>query len=264
MTGEGAKPLLQGVRVLVTGGAQGLGLAIATCMARHGAVVALMDRNRVLVEESASNLPGDGHIGLAGDVTSPEQREQAVSEAFRRLGRLDTLVNNAGIQLHAPAEQITQEQWDRVMSVNLTAVLMMSQLVARRWIDSGSPGSIINIGSLNAAFGMPRRGIYGTSKTAVVGLTRSLAVDWARHRIRVNVICPGYHRTPLYEEYRAKGAIDENRILARIPMRRIGEPGDIGKASVFLSSDLSQYVTGQVLFIDGGYSIYGAAEDAPS
>ncbi len=258
------KGLLDGVRAVVTGGGQGLGHSIAARFAACGATVAILDRDGPLAGQAAAALPGGGHLGLAADVTVAAEREEAVGEAIDRLGGLDVLVNNAGIQLHAPAEDITAEQWEKVLSVNLTAALMMSQLAARHLIARGSGGSIVNIGSLGSLLAMPRRTIYGTSKTAVLGLTRHLAVDWARHAIRVNAVCPGYHRTPLYEDYVRRGAIDEDRILNRIPMRRLGAPDDVADAAVFLASPLSSYLTGQALTVDGGYSVYGAAEDTPS
>lgn len=260
MTIDAGQRLLKDVRAIVTGGGQGLGYAIAQRMAEQGAKLALMDLNGEVVKQAVRALPGGSHCFFVGDVTSPEDRENAMCVAVTQIGGVDVLVNNAGIQLHAPGESITPEQWEKVLSVNLTSVLTMSQLVAQHLIAENRPGSIINIGSLNAIFGMPDRTIYGTTKTAVIGLTRNLAVDWARRQIRVNAICPGYHRTPMYEEYVAKGKIDEQRILGRIPMRRLGAPEDVASAAVFLASPLSSYITGQSLVVDGGYSVYGSAE----
>ena len=263
MTDDAASKLLEGMAVVVTGGGQGLGHSIACRVAMHGGRVAILDRDGPLAQKAAAALPGSGHLGVVADVTVEAQRGEAIEATLAAFGRINVLVNNAGIQLHAPAEAITQEQWDQVIGVNLTGVLMMSQLVARGMIERGQGGAMINIGSLGSMLAMPGRAIYGTTKSAVLGLTRHLAVDWARHQIRVNAICPGYHRTPLFEDYVQRGAIDEDKIVDRIPLRRLGTADDVANAAVFLASNLSAYVTGQSLVVDGGYSIYGAAQETP-
>ena len=253
--------LLEGRVAAITGGAQGLGYAVAQSLAEHGARVFLLDVQEDLAQTAAANLDGAGHGGVRCDVTDGASREAAVHAVLEAAGRVDVLVNNAGIQLHAPAETFGAEQWLHVFNVNVHAMLFMAQQVAPAMFAQGR-GSIINIGSISSILAMPRRSAYVTTKTAVLGLTRTLAVEWAQRGVRVNAIGPGYHRTPLFEEYARRGALDEERIRRRIPMGRLGMPEDIGRAAVFFASDLSAYVTGQFLMVDGGYTVFGAPEDA--
>ena len=253
--------LLEGRVAAITGGAQGLGYAVAQSLAEHGARVFLLDVQEDLAQTAAANLNGAGHGGVRCDVTDGASREAAVHAVLEAAGRVDVLVNNAGIQLHAPAETFGAEQWLHVFNVNVHAMLFMAQQVAPAMFAQGR-GSIINIGSISSILAMPRRSAYVTTKTAVLGLTRTLAVEWAQRGVRVNAIGPGYHRTPLFEEYARRGALDEERIRRRIPMGRLGMPEDIGRAAVFFASDLSAYVTGQFLMVDGGYTVFGAPEDA--
>lgn len=253
--------LLDNRVALITGGAQGLGYAIAQNLAAHGARVFLLDLQAELAVNAASALPGSGHGGVRCDVTDAGSRAEAVASVLRTAGQIDVLVNNAGIQYHAPAESIEPERWLNVFNVNVHAMMFMCQAVAPTMFAQ-ERGSIINIGSISSLLAMPRRIAYVTTKTAVLGLTRTLAVEWAQRGIRVNAIGPGYHRTPLFEDYARRGAIDEERIRRRIPMGRLGTPDDVGKATVFFASDLSDYVTGQFLMVDGGYTVFGAPEDA--
>lgn len=253
--------LLQGRVAAITGGAQGLGYAIAQKLAEQGARVYLLDLQVDLAASAAAQLTGSGHGGVRCDVTDATSRAEAVAAVLAAAGQIDILVNNAGIQYHAPAESIDAEGWLRVFNVNVHAMLFMSQAVAPTMFAQGR-GSIINIGSISSLLAMPRRSAYVTTKTAVLGLTRTLAVEWAQRGVRVNAIGPGYHRTPLFEEYARRGALDEERIRRRIPMGRLGTPEDIGRAAVFFASDLSEYVTGQFLMVDGGYTVFGAPEDA--
>jgi len=254
-------PLLRDVRAIVTGGAQGLGLAAARCLAVHGARVALLDLDEEKAREAAAALPGDGHIGVRGDVTDAGERRAAVAVVRATLGRIDALVNNAGVQFHAAAEEIDEARWRRLFDVNVHGMMFMSQEVGRVMLEQGS-GSIINIGSISSLLAMPRRGAYVAAKTAVLGITRALAVDWAGRGVRVNAVCPGYHHTPLLDEYIARGDLDGEVIRKRIPMGRLGATEDVGNAIVFFASPLSSYVTGQYLMVDGGYTTFGAPEEA--
>lgn len=253
--------LLQDRSAIITGGAQGLGLAIASNLAAHGARVFLLDLQEELARTAASSLTGDGHGGMYCDVTNAQSRAEAVAAVQTQAGHIDILVNNAGIQYHSAAEEMDEERWMQVFNVNVHAMMFMSRDTARVMLAQGR-GSIINIGSISSVLAMPRRSVYVTTKTAVLGLTRTLAVEWAQRGIRVNAIGPGYHRTPLFEAYAQRGAINEERIRRRIPMGRLGTPDDVGRAALFFASDLSEYVTGQFLMVDGGYTVFGAPEDA--
>jgi len=254
--------MLAGRVAVVSGGASGLGLSTARCLASHGARVFLLDIDTEAVRAAAQTVGSTiEHHGIRCDVTLEGERNTAMEQVFHIGGRLDILVNNAGIQYHADAESIQQDRWRQLMAVNLDAVMFLSQSAARYMIPQNS-GSIINIGSLNSFFGMPGRIAYTTSKTALLGLTRNLAVDWGKHHIRVNTVCPGYHHTPMFDEYVQRGVLDPERIRRRIPFGRIGLPTDVGDAVVYFASDLSGYVTGQHLVVDGGYSVFGASNEA--
>lgn len=253
--------LLKDKTAVVTGGAQGLGLAIAYSLAGQGARVSIFDLNEEKAKAAAAGLYGEGHEGIQGDVTETADRQRLVDTLSAAGQPIDILVNNAGIQHHAAAAEMDEAQWRRLFEVNVHAMMFMSRDVGKVMLRQQS-GSIINIGSIASALGMPRRSIYVTTKTAVLGLTRALAVEWAASGVRVNAIGPGYHRTPLFEEYAAQGLIDEERIRRRIPMGRLGTAEDVGNAAVFFASPLSTYVTGQFLMVDGGYTVFGAPEDA--
>lgn len=253
--------LLEGLNIIVTGGAQGLGLGMARHMARHGARLFLLDRNEPAARASAERLPGAGHAAIHCDVTKPEMRGTAIAAVREMAGRIDVLVNNAGTTHVQPGEEMDEEKWREVFDVNIHAVMFMARDVAGTMLAQGG-GSIINIGSITSLVAFPRRCAYVTTKTAVLGLTRTLAVEWAQRGVRVNAIGPGYHDTPLFREYVGRGVVNEERIRRRIPMGRLGTIDDIGRAAVFFASALSQYVTGQFLMVDGGYTAFGAAEEA--
>lgn len=253
--------LLQGKTAIVTGGAQGLGLGIAQRLADFGASLALLDLQADKATAAAQTLRGAGHVGLYCDITDSGSRLHAVEQALATLGHIDILVNNAGIQYHSPAEELDETRWHQIFDVNVHAMMFMCRDVGQHMLAQAT-GSIINIGSISSLLAMPRRIPYVTTKTAVLGITRTLAVEWAGRGIRVNSIGPGYHKTPLFVEYAERGAIDEDRILKRIPMGKLGSIDAIGDAAVFFASPLSEYVTGQHLMVDGGYTVFGAPEDA--
>lgn len=251
---------LKGKTAIVTGGAQGLGLAIAQSLASCGARIFILDLQQQKAQEAATSLPGGPHVGYRCDITDGEARQKAIGSAIAEGGAIDILVNNAGIQYHSAAEAMDEAQWRTVFEVNIHAMMMMCRDVGAHMLEAGS-GSIINIGSIASLMGMPRRSVYVTTKSAVAGLTRALATEWASRGVRVNCVGPGYHYTPLFEAYARRGAIDETKIKARIPMGQLGTPEDVGRAVIFFASSLSQYVTGQFLMVDGGYTVYGAPED---
>lgn len=255
--------LLENQQIIVTGGAQGIGLGIARVCAEHGARIFLLDQQGEKAQAAAAGLPGRAaHQGVACDVTNPADRRRAIEQVRQSSdGRIDVLVNNAGITHVQRAEEMDEKRWRDVIEVNLNAVMFMSRDVAPVMLEQRS-GSIINIGSITSLVAFPGRAVYVASKTAILGLTRTLAVEWARHGVRVNAIGPGYHCTPLFEKYASRGLIDPGRIRRRIPAGRLGTVDDVGRAAVFFASRLSEYVTGQLLMVDGGYTAFGAAEDA--
>lgn len=251
---------LKGKNAIITGGAQGLGLAIARQLAAVGVRIFVFDLQKEKAVAAAAALPGSEHLGLRCDITAGNERREAIGAVLARTPYVDILVNNAGVQHHAAAEEMDEDQWRHVFEVNIHGMMLMSRDVGSHMLARGS-GSIVNIGSIASLFGMPRRSVYVTTKTAVLGLTRALATEWAGRGVRVNAVGPGYHYTPLFEEYVRRGAIDEAQIKGRIPMGHLGTPDDVGRAVLFFASALSRYVTGQFLMVDGGYTAYGAPED---
>ena len=244
---------LNGRAAMVTGAGRGLGRAIALGLAEAGADLALLGRHRATLESVAAEVEALGRraVVIEADVTSGADQDRAVRTALESFGRLDILVNNAGATHRAPSEDFPEAEWDRVLAVNLKGPFQLIQKVGREMIRQGG-GSIINIGSLIAVIGMPNIPAYGASKAGLEELTRCLAVEWAKHNIRVNAIQPGYFRTDM------TAGLDKDpdrapKIQMRIPMKRWGDPSDLQGAAVFLASSASAYVTGVSLAVDGGW-----------
>lgn len=248
---------LSGRAALVTGGARGLGLAMARALGRHGARLALLDLNGAAAETAAEALRGEGlsALSLQGDVTNAEDVAKRVDDVVQAYGSLDILINNAGIVANLPAEEMSLHDWQRVIDVNLTGVFLVAQAAGRQMIRQGH-GSIINIASMSgsiANYPQPQCS-YNASKAGVIMLTKSLASEWARYNIRVNSISPGYMRT----EMTAKFFEDPELIrqwLDPTPMHRPGDPPELGGLAVYLASDASSFMTGSDIIIDGGYTV---------
>lgn len=253
--------LLEGLNAVVTGGAQGLGLGCARWLAQAGARVFIADKDESGAALSASHLPGDGHFGIRCDVRSAKDRIGLAERVCDEAGAIDVLVNNAGITYISPAEEMDEDEWRAVFEVNIHAMMFMCRDIGKHML-ARRRGSIINIGSITSLLAMPNRAAYVTTKSAVLGLTRTLAIEWAGRGVRVNAIGPGYHRTPLLEEYIGRGLVSEDKIRRCIPMSRLGTVDDVGRVALFFASPLSEYVTGQFLMVDGGYTVFGAPEDA--
>jgi len=236
----------------------GIGYMIAEALAEAGSNLAICSRNLARCEEAAKLLQTFGKtvIPMKADVTDQGEVQSMVSNVHKTFGRIDILVNNAGIAWAAPPEEMTLNDWKRVLDTNLTGTFICSQAVGREMIRDGG-GVILNVSSVVAHSGIDP-GIldaisYNTSKGAVITLTKDLAAKWVRHGIRVNALALGFFRTHLTEwviEHRRE------RILARIPMKRFGEADDIKGAALFLVSNASKYITGQVINVDGGMSSY--------
>lgn len=242
---------------LVTGGAQGLGLAIGARLVRDGYDVVLGDVDEAAVRAAAEGI---GATGVAMDVTDDE----AVDAVFARYdgGALDVLVNNAGIISRQPAAEFDSGQWDREMAVNLGGVMRCSRAAFEALTWSGH-ASIVNLASVGSTFGLPQRLGYSTTKSGVLGLTRTLAAEWGPHGIRVNAVAPGYIETQMMRSGFATGALDETRLLDRTPLGRFGTAEEIAGAVAFLVSDDASFVTGTVLKVDGGITIDGSFHARP-
>jgi 3-oxoacyl-[acyl-carrier protein] reductase len=252
---------------LVTGSAQGLGLAIGTRLARDGFRVVLGDVNADLVAAAADTLLGEGLdvVAVSMDVTDDESVRRALEAAIEERGGdgLDVLVNNAGIISRRPAEEFESAAWERELSVNLGGTMRCSREAFPHLLRSAAP-SIVNLASVGSTFGLPHRLGYATTKTGIVGLTRTLAVEWGPRGIRVNAVAPGYIETPMMLSGFDTGALDRDRLIGRTPMRRFGTSAEIAAAVAFLVSPDASFVTGTVLKVDGGITVDGTFHVDPA
>jgi len=243
---------LAGRTALVTGANTGLGQGIAVGLAEAGADIVAVGRSAP--DETAARVAALGRRlhAVAADLSSTAPLAEVVDEAWRATGGVDILVNNAGVIRRADSLEFTEADWDAVIDTNLKSAFFLSQAVARRWVEAGRGGKIVNIVSMLSFQGGVRVPSYTASKSGLAGLTRLLANEWAAKGINVNAIAPGYFETNNTEALRA----DEGRsreILGRIPAGRWGRPPDLAGAAVFLASPASDYVHGAILPVDGGW-----------
>ena len=247
--------------VLVTGGAAGIGWAIARAFAARGDRVAILDLDGARAAVRAEEL-GPGHLGLGGDVTDEDEVRAAVGRAEAVLGGLGVAVNNAGIgDEAAPTLEQDRARFGRVLSVHLDGAFLVSREAARVMLPRGR-GAIVNIASIAGIGGIPGRNAYGAAKAGIAAMTRAMACEWAGRGLRVNAVAPGYVATELTAKLEAEGALDLGAIRRRVPMGALGEPEAIAEAVVFLASEAARYVTGAVLPVDGGWTAFGGAGDA--
>ena len=247
---------LSGKAALVTGAGRGIGKTIALAFAQAGADIVLCDIDLQSLRNATVEV---SHLGRKGfgfqvDVVRKAEVEAIATKALDFVGKIDILVNNAGIVVRKPMEEYTEDDWDRVMDVNLKGVFNFSQAVGRQMIKQGAGGRIINIASVMGLVALPPRASYVASKGGIIALTRDLAAEWAKHNITVNSICPGWVKTEMTEKYFAQEDV-RKFLLDRIPLGRFAEPDDIANMATFLASDLSGYVTGQSIPVDGGWTI---------
>jgi NAD(P)-dependent dehydrogenase (short-subunit alcohol dehydrogenase family) len=239
---------------IVTGASQGIGRGIAMELAEAGAdVVVNCDRNIDKAEEVMNEIRSYGRrtIVAQADVSNGVDVKRMVQFALETFGKIDILVNNAGIEISGAIEDVSEEDWDRVMAVNLKGVFLCSQAVGRHMIQRKTAGSIINIASISGSTPETNSGAYTPSKAGVIGLTRLLAMEWAKYNIRVNCVSPGPIMTAMQRQAYPSEALLAARNRA-VPMNRHGTPKDVAGAVVFLASDDSTYVTGTDLVVDGG------------
>jgi gluconate 5-dehydrogenase len=233
---------LTGRTALVTGSTRGIGLALARALAGAGARVGINGRTR----EACEAALWEGAFAAPFDVTDPD----AVAEGVAEVGRIDVLVNNAGVTVRRPLEQIELAEWRHVMDVNVTSAFLVAKAVAPQMIERGS-GKIVNTCSLTSDAARETIGAYTASKGALKMLTRAMCADWARYGIQANGIGPGYIRTDINTVLQEDPAFNE-WLLQRVPAGRWGVPDELGGAAVFLASPASDFVNGQILYVDGG------------
>jgi NAD(P)-dependent dehydrogenase (short-subunit alcohol dehydrogenase family) len=247
---------LTGRIAFVTGAGRGIGREVVRTLARAGADIVAADIDPTTAEEAAAEIRGLGRraVSIAVDVTDPGAVDVAVERAIRESGRIDILVNVAGICRNAPAESMSDEDWRDVLAVNLDGLYWCCRAVGRHMLARGS-GSIVNIASLSGSvvdFPQPQAS-YNASKAGVIQLTRSLASEWADRGVRVNCVSPGFIATEMTKLGMASGWGDV--WLSMIPMARLGEPSEVANAVWYLASDAASYATGTELQIDGGFSL---------
>lgn len=246
---------------IITGGSSGIGGAIANDYAKAGAKIIIAARALdplIRKNEELEKLGAESDY-VQADVSSEKDVKKIKQLALERFGQIDILVNAAGITMVSPAEELTIENWQKCMDINSTGTFMMCQEAGKVMIANGG-GKIINITSIVAHAGIPNRAAYAASKGAVRQLTENLALEWGKHNIQVNAISPGYVSTPLFEDLVKKGVHDKAKLEARIPLGRLAQPEDIAGPARFLASEASNYVTGVILKVDGGWLVNGHLE----
>ncbi|GJM44761.1 MAG: gluconate 5-dehydrogenase [Gemmatimonadota bacterium] len=246
---------LTGHTAVVTGGGRGIGAAIAHGLGAQGAQILIAEKDAKRGSDTARALQDAGIRAefAATDVTDPESIRACLEAARSRLGGFDILVNNAGMSQRTPAEDYEVADLDRMIHLNLRGVFLCMQAAARDWIARRQPGAIVNLGSFASVVADPLSAPYAATKGAVAQLTRTCAVEWARHGIRVNAIGPGYTRTEMTAP--ALGEPETmKKIVERTPLGRVAEPFEMAGAVAFLASDAASFVTGHLLMVDGGWT----------
>jgi 2-deoxy-D-gluconate 3-dehydrogenase len=245
---------LKGKGGIVTGGGSGIGKAIATGLVQAGAEIVIVGRNKERLEKTAGEIQklGGKVIPIQADISKMGDIKSLVDRTIKELGKIDFLFNNAGTIRRNPSEDFIEKDWDEVVNTNLKGPFFLAQAVARVMISQKRKGKIINTSSLIAVQGGKRVPAYAASKGGLAQVTKTMANDWAKYNILVNAIGPGWVRTELTEALQQ----DKERsaeILGRIPLGRWADPEDLVGAAVFLASDASDYITGQTIFVDGGW-----------
>ncbi|PHQ71324.1 MAG: D-threitol dehydrogenase [Paracoccus sp.] len=243
---------LAGKVAIVTGAASGIGAAIAQAFAAKGAHVALFDLNTGKARQIADTLPGEARV-FSCDVTDPDSISSAVTGAAETMGSIDILVNSAGIVDLAPAEELSSEAWTRTLDINLTGSFAMAQVVGRVMIAAGKGGRIVNLASQAGSVAIEGHVAYCAAKFGIIGVTKTLALEWGKHGITVNSISPTVVLTDLGRK--AWAGPKGEAMKAQIPVGRFAEPDEIAAAAVFLASDESAMINGADLLVDGGYTV---------
>jgi NAD(P)-dependent dehydrogenase (short-subunit alcohol dehydrogenase family) len=238
---------------LITGGGSGIGFDIAKCMVFSGATVIITGRREDPLKEAIAELGANAHY-FVNDVTDLSSLEGLVNDIEAKYGAIDILVNNAGVNMKKPALEVSDEDFNRIVQTNLSAVFALTRACAARMLARKS-GAIIMISSMAAYYGIDRVVAYAASKSGVEGMVKVLASEFSPHNVRVNAIAPGFIETSMMKTAMGSDPDRMNRALNRTPIGKFGKPSDIGWAAVFLASDAARYITGVSLPVDGGNSI---------
>jgi NAD(P)-dependent dehydrogenase (short-subunit alcohol dehydrogenase family) len=245
---------LKGKVAIVTGASRGIGKAMSLALAESGAEVVVVARTLLKLEALSDQIHSLGRKCLVcqGDITEAENIERMVKDTVHEFGRIDILVNNAGMNIRKRALDLAEPEWDRILNTNLKAYFFCAQAAAREMAARGG-GRIINIASIRSVIAPPLAPAYTASKGGVSQLTKALAVEWAEYNIRVNALAPGYTETELTAHFKEKEKDLYEKIRERTALKRWGWPEDLTGPLIFLASAASEYMTGQTLFVDGGY-----------
>lgn len=244
---------------VITGAARGIGSAIATQLAADGYAVMIADIRGEAAAQVAAELTANGQWAAAcqADVADPVACQGMIAQTVERFGRLDLLVNNAGISKPQPSLEVNPEDWQRLIDIQLNGVFYCAQAAGRQMVTQGWGGSIVNITSINAEAAFPQRASYVAAKAGVHMLTKVLAIEWAEHNIRVNAVGPAHTETEMTLQHIRSGRIQIEELRKRIPLGRLASVQDVANVVSFLASDKASFITGQSLYVDGGYLAYG-------
>jgi NAD(P)-dependent dehydrogenase (short-subunit alcohol dehydrogenase family) len=245
---------------LVTGAAQGIGQRTAEVLAQRGFSLALNDLRSPTDTVAQVRTHGVDAIEVLGDIADESAVAQIAESVMNRFGRIDVLVNNAGVSSISPAEEITAAEWRRVMDINLLGPFLLCRTFGRIMLQQRS-GSIVNIASVAGLLGVADRAAYNASKHGLIGLTRTLAAEWGGRGVRCNAVCPGWVKTPMDDSAQDAGLYADSDITGRVPMARFATPGEIAQAVAFLADPTqSSFVNGHTLSVDGGWASDGSWE----
>ena len=253
-------PGLAGKVVLNTGAGSGIGRAMAHAFARHGARLMLLDIDTQAMEKNRADLlaefPGLEVDLVQASIADDVAVENACAQTQKRFGRIDILLNNAGISMNKPSLELKPEEWRRTIDIDLSGVFYCSQAAGRRMAEQGG-GVIVSTASMWGLSSSANRLAYCTAKAGVISLTKCLAAEWAAKRIRVNALCPGYTHTALMDDLMERNVINGAELCAKTPMNRLGKPEEMAEAALYLASDAAAFITGHALVSDGGWLANG-------
>jgi len=247
---------LEGKTAIVTGAARGIGREIALVFAHSGAHLILVDVLKEELMKTAEEMDRTGrkNLSIAADISNTKQIKRLIRDVLNEFDRIDILVNNAGVIDNNPATEVTEEQWDKTLNVNLKGLFFLSQAVGKHMVKERR-GKIINIASQAGVIALPNHAAYSASKAGIISITKTLALEWGKFNINVNAIAPTVILTPLGKKAWADPQI-QSEMLKKIPLGRFGEPSEVAAIALFLASEASSLITGSTIMADGGYTAH--------